>query len=824
MCFLCPKFSLAQSLLVENLSGPITPNEIQAFKTYMNAKVNPDPNKNDGNIWVYGNNGKAIEACGLMYEATGDIDILNRMIHYCDMASVGRNDLKSESEGGQKIVWTGNIEPVWPSDVTEVPARAGVEQGQVLSHMVYCSLLILQNPGIWNLSIPNQQGALAQTYKQRALKYIQESNYVMDNWILPRFIRTNDRNRYYFPGAPNTYKPNDPAPWNQAFMLTNAFVRLTQCHLILNDDPSRITLYDDIVKPNLEWFFSETQPRKSKEGNNVKLFLYAIGGSVEDANHLAYDVEGLYIAYKTGRYGIKFEDLVPFANTYIDMVLGIPQPNGTYAGRIDGTVGSGNSGGDNYVRDEYFYLPTFRPDQFTRMANINISAGRIASYPQGTARLLWQKQQRYLGSLPNQSNLPEQAYGLLPGDKSVAVSLNVDLKWTGSTNTKSYKVFFGSNKGNLQEQGEVTDYTFRIENLDELTTYFWRIDAINEQGTITGEINEFKTLSLNITVPDPNSSYRITGNGGIITAQYEGTVNDTKNENYPNLIDLNTNTKYFIAQKKLWVQYQSLTPEILSFYEIASANDTPTRDPKDWILYGSNDGITWDILDQQTDQVFSERFEKKYFVVDATTAYKYYKLDITANSGASQIQFSEWNLYRVNTTAIIMSSFKAHSADYGIDLEWKANNIKENTSFQVLRRDNTDNSFQILGEIKETNVDYYTFRDRLPVIGVNYYLIRQVNPDNHISDSDIVAVDYFTNSKLSLYVKEGILYFMSNALLVENISISLFNIDGRKLLVKHFSHPTVGSEVPLEITLKPGVYISQINTDSEVISNKIIVH
>lgn len=367
---------------------------------------------------------------------------------------------------------------------------------------------------------------------------------------------------------------------------------------------------------------------------------------------------------------------------------------------------------------------------------------------------------------------------------------------------------------------EVGDYIFRVENLEELTTYFWRIDAINEQGTVTGKINEFKTLSANATIPDPNSSYRITGNGGILTAQY---TSSKQTENYPNLIDVNTATKYFVGQNKLWVQYQSPTSEILSFYEVASANDTPTRDPKDWTLYGSNDGAVWDALDVQTNQSFNNRYERRFFVVNATTAYKYYKLDITANSGATQIQFSEWNLYRVNTMAIVTNSFKAHKTENGINLEWRANNIKPNTFFQVLRRNSSVGAFQIIKEVTASDMDYYVFNDKFPAIGTNYYRIRQVNSNYEFSDSDIVAIDYFNHNRLTVYSRDGKL-FLTNELSSGNISISIFNIDGRKLFMQNFNNQGIRSEIPLKITLKPGVYISEINTDKEVISNKMIVY
>jgi hypothetical protein len=217
---------------------------------------------------------------------------------------------------------------------------------------------------------------------------------VINNWILPRFIRRNENNHYYFPGVPNTYKANEPAPWNQAFMLTNAFIRLAECHVILNDDVKKVAEYDAIVKPNLDWFRENLHPKKSAKGTSCFTWAYALPKGMEDTNHAAYDSEGLWIAYDSGRYGLTFNDMIPFANTYCDVVMGTVT-NGKFAGKIDGSTGTGHAGGDDYVRDEYIYLSEFRPDMYMAMAEAEINTSKIAVSIPITARLLWEKDRRF---------------------------------------------------------------------------------------------------------------------------------------------------------------------------------------------------------------------------------------------------------------------------------------------------------------------------------------------------------------------------------------------------------------------------------------------
>jgi hypothetical protein len=85
--------------------------------------------------------------------------------------------------------------------------------------------------------------------------------------------------------------------------------------------------------------------------------------------------------------------MVPFANTYFDVVLGTVT-NGRFAGRVDGSTGTGHGGGDNYVRDEYIYLSEFCPDKYLMMGNIEISTNKTATSLPITARLLWEKSRR----------------------------------------------------------------------------------------------------------------------------------------------------------------------------------------------------------------------------------------------------------------------------------------------------------------------------------------------------------------------------------------------------------------------------------------------
>lgn len=134
----------------------------------------------------------------------------------------------------------------------------------------------------------------------------------------------------------------------------------------------------------------------------------------------------------------------------------------------------------------------------------------------------------------------------------------------------------------------------------------------------------------------------ITADGGVLSAQYTG--NETE-ETYLSLIDKNVTSKYLVkGQSDLWIQYAANAIYTLSSYSITSAADAPERDPKDWTLYGSVDGINWVQVDRQLNQKFLYRNITHTYPCSVNARYRYFKLHINATNGATMTQLAEWQL------------------------------------------------------------------------------------------------------------------------------------------------------------------------------------
>ena len=101
------------------------------------------------------------------------------------------------------------------------------------------------------------------------------------------------------------------------------------------------------------------------------------------------------------------------------------------------------------------------------------------------------------------------------------------------------------------------------------------------------------------------------------------------------------------------MQYKSTVPAIAVKYTLTSANDVPARDARDWNFQASNDSVSWVTLDTRTNETFESRSLIKTFTFENTTPYLYYRLNITANNGATGTQLAEWEIYQRITQALL---------------------------------------------------------------------------------------------------------------------------------------------------------------------------
>lgn len=211
--------------------------------------------------------------------------------------------------------------------------------------------------------------------------------------------------------------------------------------------------------------------------------------------------------------------------------------------------------------------------------------------------------------------------------------------------------------------------------------------------------------------------------GGIITDQYSvsGVEGNAK------LTDNNIYSKYLTFNPTTWVRYQSPVSSVVTAYAVTAANDAAGRDPKSWTFEGSNDGTNWTVLHTVTNQVFLNRWQRLKFSFTNSTAYTYFRLNITANNGATIVQLAEWEIFGTGAGAPPIPAGPSGLTATGVSgnqviLNWTDNSSAE-TAMRIER--STNNSTWSLLRLAPANTTQ--LRDTGLNGGTYYYRVRAEN-------------------------------------------------------------------------------------------------
>lgn len=441
---------LAQSLAIDSFDGPITANEIASFKSYIQT-IQPNTwttVDNMTNEYAQNISAQRLKAMGQMYEMTGDVVILNRMIYFCDVLLSERNDILA-APYGQHVMWTGTITHDWIQSQTDPNASANAPAGEGAGHLAYCALLILRNSALLSQIVPDYDPYdHGRTYGQRAATFLAEADDVYSSTVFPYYLDLSISNRMYWPA--NIPNQSGAVPWNQQAMFTWGMMYSAAAHVILGDNPTLVAQYDSILNAAFNWFFNDSSSHSiftTTQGNAAYRWGYnptSYTSHIEDQNHARLDVQWFYRAYDMGRWGLTSAQVAPFANTFCDVMMLGPR---WIAGRTDGnTTLSGNAAPRTSVGDGYYLLTQFRPDKYYDMLSSAFTQGGSTTAIFNYSNFLWAKNKRYLaGYSVNFSPTPD-AYTMAQTVTLASTVAGATIRYTtdGSTPTQTSGTVYSS--------------------------------------------------------------------------------------------------------------------------------------------------------------------------------------------------------------------------------------------------------------------------------------------------------------------------------------------------------------------------------------------
>ena len=161
------------------------------------------------------------------------------------------------------------------------------------------------------------------------------------------------------------------------------------------------------------------------------------------------------------------------------------------------------------------------------------------------------------------------------------------------------------------------------------------------------------------------SSIVITSNkslpgAGTLTVSYS----DSPEENgLDKIVDDMKSTSYITYHDQFDITWCGESESAVTIYSLRSSINQAENDPKSWTLYGSSDGTEWTALHSQKNLTFAERKEKKWFLIDNSTPYKYYRLSIEANQGGNFTEIAELQLLSIDMDiSLILNKAAAHTS------------------------------------------------------------------------------------------------------------------------------------------------------------------
>jgi len=232
------------------------------------------------------------------------------------------------------------------------------------------------------------------------------------------------------------------------------------------------------------------------------------------------------------------------------------------------------------------------------------------------------------------------------------------VNWSASAGATSYHLKRSTTAtGPYTLIATLTDPGFTDTEVSNGTSYYYRVSSVKPS---------YESAYSKTVVAVPSTTFQNRATGGTAFASSEHL---TANEGADKAFDGTTATKWFTGASlgsTGWLQYDFGPGNkwVVTRYDLSSANDEPGRDPRDWQLQGSNDGINWATLDAQSGQSWESRLLTKQYSVSAPGAYRYYRLNILANNGAGDIQLSEMALYAYGDVPPRSAYLRIEAEDY----------------------------------------------------------------------------------------------------------------------------------------------------------------
>lgn len=161
-----------------------------------------------------------------------------------------------------------------------------------------------------------------------------------------------------------------------------------------------------------------------------------------------------------------------------------------------------------------------------------------------------------------------------------------------------------------------------------------------------------------------------------------------------------------------------------------------------------------------------------------------------------------------------LSSFSVAMVNNTARLNWEAQ-VESNSKGFNIERSSSGNDFNAIGFVSSSgntaSGNFYNFTDSLPLKGMNYYRLKQINNDGSFSYSGIKSVTFRPKETLKVYPNpvRNILYVVSSN---ESGNLIVFDVRERAVLQANIQKSAKNS---IDVSRLPaGIYFYRLNTET----------
>ncbi|MBC7487170.1 MAG: right-handed parallel beta-helix repeat-containing protein [Cytophagaceae bacterium] len=196
--------------------------------------------------------------------------------------------------------------------------------------------------------------------------------------------------------------------------------------------------------------------------------------------------------------------------------------------------------------------------------------------------------------------------------------------------------------------------------------------------------------------------------------------------------------------------------------------------------------------------------------------------DVTATETTAANSTSQFSVCNAALPVEFISFTVKKFSDHNIAIQWSTG-WEQNNSYFLVERKNERGEFEsiarVAGRGNVQGLSNYTSEDQNPLVGINYYRIRQVDIDGHSTTTAIRAIQVDEDGLQILLTTEGVGIISPVA---TTASLAIYSELGQELVQKQIQL-NANSYYPISIGLQNGIYLFYVSTLEKSVWKKVPV-